>query len=92
MRTHRLLCALILVLLGGTVLAAGLKSGPQVDEKLAGPFHPLNVNGAKAGQKNCLYCQNGNNPFDKPAHRSPRIPNPRKTYHLHASRQGDGHK
>jgi hypothetical protein len=41
---------------------ASVKSGPQVSETLAGPFHPLNVNGAKAGQKNCLYCQNGNSP------------------------------
>ena len=62
MRTHRLLCALILVLLGGTVLAAGLKSGPQVDEKLAGPFHPLNINGENAGKKHCLYCENGDRP------------------------------
>jgi len=37
-------------------------SGPQVGEKLAGPFHPLNVNGKSAGEKNCLYCANGNNP------------------------------
>jgi len=39
-----------------------VKSGPQVGEKLAGPFHPLNINGAKAGKKNCLYCENGTNP------------------------------
>ena len=41
---------------------APLKSGPQVSEELAGPFHPLNVNGASAGKKNCLYCANGSNP------------------------------
>ena len=41
---------------------AAVKSGPQVGEELAGPFHPLNVNGAKAGEKNCLYCANGANP------------------------------
>ena len=48
------------------VLAAGVgaadtkvKSGPQVGEDLAGPFHPLNVNGKAAGQKHCLYCENG---------------------------------
>lgn len=39
-----------------------LKSGPQVGKEVPGPFHPLNVTGAKAGQKNCLYCQNGSNP------------------------------
>jgi hypothetical protein len=44
------------------VAAEAIKSGPQVNEELAGPFHPLNVTGAKAGKKNCLYCQNGSNP------------------------------
>ncbi len=39
-----------------------IKSGPQVGQDVPGPFHPLNVTGAKAGQKNCLYCQNGSNP------------------------------
>jgi len=62
MRTHRLLSALALALLGGTVLAAGLKSGPQVDDKVPGPFHPLNINGESAGKKNCLYCENGPRP------------------------------
>jgi hypothetical protein len=41
---------------------ATVTSGPQVGEKLAGPFHPLNVNGKAAGEKNCLYCSNGSNP------------------------------
>src|SRR4051812_24119049 len=36
-----------------------VKSGPQVGEELAGPFHPLNVNGKAAGKKFCLYCSNG---------------------------------
>ena len=39
-----------------------VKSGPQVGEELAGPFHPLNVNGSKAGEKSCLYCSNGSAP------------------------------
>ena len=39
-----------------------LKAGPQVGQEVPGPFHPLNVTGPKAGQKNCLYCQNGSNP------------------------------
>lgn len=42
--------------------AAELKSGPQPGEKVPGPFAPLNINGKAAGQKNCLYCSNGNNP------------------------------
>jgi len=41
---------------------AAVKSGPQVGEKLAGPFHPLNVNGESAGEKACLYCSNGSAP------------------------------
>jgi len=44
------------VLLTGTILAAGTaKSGPQVTEKVPGPFQPLNVNGPDAGKKACLY-------------------------------------
>ncbi len=55
--------AVSLFVLAGVVIAAeGLKSGPQPGETLAGPFHPLNINGDKAGEKNCLYCSNGSNP------------------------------
>jgi hypothetical protein len=50
------------VLLAPAVAAEPLKSGPQAGEDLAGPFHPLNINGSKAGQKNCLYCSNGDRP------------------------------
>jgi hypothetical protein len=39
-----------------------LKSGPQVGATVPGPFHPLNVTGKSAGQKNCLFCQNGTHP------------------------------
>jgi hypothetical protein len=55
----------VVVALGVAVVAAEdkkVKSGPQAGERLAGPFHPLNVTGAKAGKKNCLYCENGDNP------------------------------
>jgi hypothetical protein len=60
----------IIALLGLAVLVAqamaeekdSLKSGPQVGESIPGPFHPLNCNGAKAGEKHCLVCQNGPNP------------------------------
>jgi len=51
------------VALTGIGLAGGqLKSGPQVGEKLAGPFHPLNCSGKEEGKKNCLYCENGTSP------------------------------
>ena len=39
-----------------------LKSGPQVGDEVPGPFHPLNLTGKSAGEKHCLYCENGNNP------------------------------
>jgi hypothetical protein len=55
--------ALALVVLTGDVNAAEkLKSGPQVGEKVPGPFEPLNINGDNAGKKFCQYCINGQNP------------------------------
>jgi hypothetical protein len=39
-----------------------LKSGPQVGEKVPGPFEPLNLTGDKAGEKACLFCKNGSHP------------------------------
>ncbi len=56
--------SLALVLFTGVAVAekAAVTSGPQVGEELAGPFHPLNINGKAAGKKNCLYCSNGSNP------------------------------
>jgi hypothetical protein len=44
-------CAMVVAV--GTA-GDSLKSGPQVGKSLAGPFHPLNVTGAKAGVKHCL--------------------------------------
>jgi hypothetical protein len=61
MRTLITVLVVALLLVGG-VAAEGVKSGPQVGEKVPGPFHPLNVTGEAAGQKNCLYCSNGPNP------------------------------
>jgi hypothetical protein len=56
-----LLVALCFV--AGLALAGeGLLSGPQVGQTVPGPFHPLNVTGPDAGQKQCLYCKNGDNP------------------------------
>jgi hypothetical protein len=67
MKTYRIfgLAVAALALVAGVAVAApdaALKSGPQVGEELAGPFHPLNINGKNAGEKNCLYCENGSNP------------------------------
>jgi hypothetical protein len=43
-----------LALLVGSVMAAdAFQSGPQVGSNVPGPFHPLNVTGANAGQKAC---------------------------------------
>jgi hypothetical protein len=64
MNAKRILAGLAVVaLVVGTAWAGeALKSGPQAGEKLAGPFHPLNVTGKSAGEKHCLYCENGGNP------------------------------
>jgi hypothetical protein len=43
-----------LLLAGGSLVAADLKSGPQVGSRRITPFHPLNINGSQAGKKNCL--------------------------------------
>ena len=42
-----------LLLAGGGLVAADVKSGPAVGKSLF-PFHPLNINGPAAGRKNCL--------------------------------------
>jgi len=55
--------ALALVVLTGSLIAAdAVKSGPQVGEKVPGPFEPLNINGDNAGKKFCQFCINGQNP------------------------------
>lgn len=61
MKMHRIVALGLagVLLVGGVYAADAVKSGPQVNEDVPGPFHPLNVTGPKAGQKNCLYCQNG---------------------------------
>jgi hypothetical protein len=62
---HRLLSVAVVgafLVVANSLSAVEIKSGPQPGDKLAGPFHPLNINGAKAGEKFCLYCVNGNNP------------------------------
>ena len=59
---RKLFAASLVAVLGGFAVAAEIKSGPQAGEKLAGPFHPLNVNGESAGKKACLYCKHGDSP------------------------------
>lgn len=62
--SHFAALGLAVALFAGNAVAEDkkVKSGPQVGEELAGPFHPLNVNGSAAGKKFCLYCSNGGNP------------------------------
>ncbi len=53
----------VLMLLAIPLFAAGTaKSGPQVGQKMPGPFEPLNVTGPDAGKKSCLYCRNSFHP------------------------------
>lgn len=54
--------ALVLAVVGAAFAAEALVSGPQVGQKVPGPFHPLNVTGTNAGEKFCLFCSNGQNP------------------------------
>jgi hypothetical protein len=42
--------------------AEPLKSGPQVGDKVPGPFEPFNVTGPNADEEWCLYCKFGNDP------------------------------
>ena len=54
---HRMVAGVItaaVLVVAGATAGEALKSGPQVGQKLAGPFHPLNVTGKKAGEKHCL--------------------------------------
>lgn len=58
-----LLAAVAVVLVsGGLALAGSAVSGPQVGEKVPGPFKPMNVTGPEAGQASCQYCKNGTRP------------------------------
>jgi hypothetical protein len=57
------LCAVLALSVAFAADAAkSVTSGPQKGEKVPGPFHPLNVTGAQAGKKFCLFCVNGDNP------------------------------
>jgi D-aminopeptidase len=59
---RNLLAAAVVAVLGGAVVAADLKSGPQAGDKVPGAFHPYNVNGENAGKTACLYCAAGDSP------------------------------
>jgi hypothetical protein len=62
MKRLSLLACVAGVVLTSSVLADGLKSGPQPGAKLPGAFHPLNVTGSDAGKKSCLVCRNDDHP------------------------------
>jgi hypothetical protein len=62
-----LIAATGIVLLAGlsfpqNMRADPLQSGPQVGQKVPGPFAPLNLTGPNAGEKCCQYCKNGSRP------------------------------
>jgi hypothetical protein len=42
--------------------ASAIDSGPAVGKRIPGSFRPMNVTGDNAGKRNCLVCQNGDNP------------------------------
>lgn len=44
------------------VQGAGPESGPQVGDRLPGPFDPLHLSGPDAGEESCLFCKYGNDP------------------------------
>jgi hypothetical protein len=46
----------------GMVMAGSVTSGPQVGDRVPGPFKPLCVSGTDAGQAVCQYCKNGARP------------------------------
>ena len=52
----------LVVAWGGLAAAEKVKSGPQVGDKVPGPFEPLNITGPTAGEKACLYCRFGSSP------------------------------
>jgi hypothetical protein len=53
---------LCLALVAAFALAGTARSGPQVGDKVPGPFQPLNVTGPDAGKKSCLVCRFGARP------------------------------
>jgi hypothetical protein len=62
MKLRLFAAAVAAVALAIPAAAEHIKSGPQAGEKVPGPFHPMNVTGEYKGQKQCLFCINGENP------------------------------
>ncbi|MCE9532171.1 MAG: hypothetical protein K8T89_13785 [Planctomycetes bacterium] len=57
--------ALWLIVLGFASVATAaepVKSGPQVGDKVPGPFEPFNVTGMNAGEESCIFCKFGHDP------------------------------
>jgi hypothetical protein len=63
-RRRTVLFALVLLLTAASVPYAAdtPKSGPQPGDSIPGPFHPVNANGAYAGDPHCLVCEYGLRP------------------------------
>jgi hypothetical protein len=53
---------IVALLSSGIALAGSIPSGPQVGEKVPGPFKVLNITGPEAGQTSCQYCNHGTRP------------------------------
>jgi hypothetical protein len=60
MKTAIALCSILMFT--SMLSAEPVKSGPQVGDKLPGPFEPFNVNGTNSGEECCLYCKFGADP------------------------------
>jgi hypothetical protein len=56
------ICTASLFLVLAAVAAEPVKSGPQVGDKVPGPFEPFNVTGTNADEECCLYCKFGTDP------------------------------
>jgi hypothetical protein len=62
MKMRRFAAGILAAAVCAPVIAGELKSGPQVGEKMPGPFHAYNVNGPWKGEKQCIYCVAGDSP------------------------------
>lgn len=74
MRKMMFAAALAVAAVVGVSYADHVKSGPQTGDTVPGPFHPLNINGDKAGEKACMYCKHGDNPVAVVFARTPSCP------------------
>jgi hypothetical protein len=64
MRRYRLAAAFLVLALAfpGVASADPVESGPQAGQRVPGPFRPLHATGPHAGERVCLYCENGVHP------------------------------